>query len=108
MLFFNKVLPLFVLPIGWVAILLLWAAWKKKRWPLVVALGVLYFASMPCVGNQLIGWVERQYPALPVAEVGPADAVVVLGGMIGPRVAPGFIANFADTGERFEAGVTLL
>lgn len=108
MLLFNKVLPLFVLPIGWVALLLLFAVWKKKRWPLILALVVLYFASIPLVGNRLIGWVETRHPALPVVEAGPADAIVVLGGMIGPRVAPGFIANLADPGERFEAGVALL
>lgn len=108
MLFFNKFLPLFVLPIGWVTFLLLFAAWKKKRWPVFVALGVLYVGSTPCVGSRLIGWVESKYPAIPVAEAGPADAIVVLGGMVGPRVTGGFVANLADPGERFEAGVTLL
>lgn len=107
MLFFNKFLPLFVLPIGWVALLVIFAVWRKKRWPAFVAMGVLYVGSLPYVGDRLLGWVESRYPALPVAEAGPADAIVVLGGLIGPRVAPGYIPNFTDAGERFEGGVAL-
>lgn len=109
MLFLNKLLPLFALPIGWIALLLLLAAWRKQRWPLLVALVVLYLASIPLVGGRLLGWVESRYPAVPVADAGPADAIVVLGGILaGPRAQPGQLANFADSGERFEAGVRLL
>ncbi len=108
MLFFNKFLPVFVLPVGIVALLVLLALWRKKRWPLLLAVAVLYLSSIPAVGNRLIGWVETRYPAVPVAEAGPADAVVVLGGILGPRVQPGFVANFDETSERFDAGVALL
>jgi uncharacterized SAM-binding protein YcdF (DUF218 family) len=108
MLFFNKFLPLFVLPIGWVTLLLLLALWKKKRWPVFAALAVLYGASLPYVGTRLLGSVESRYSAVPVAEAGPADAVIVLGGLLGPRVEPGFVPNFTDAGERFEGGVMLV
>src|SRR3954470_19198234 len=107
MLFFNKFLPLFVLPIGWLTLLLLFALWRKKRWPVYVAIAVLYVASLPYVGGKLIGSVESRYQALPIAAAGPADAIVVLGGLIGPRVEPGFVPNFSDAGERFEGGVAL-
>jgi uncharacterized SAM-binding protein YcdF (DUF218 family) len=108
MLFFNKFLPLFVLPIGWVALLVLFAIWRKKRWPLFAAIAVLYVASLPYVGDRLLGSVEARYPAVRIAEAGPADAIVVLGGMIGPRVEPGYVPNFSDAGERFEGGVALV
>ncbi len=107
MLFFNKFLPIFVLPVGWVALLVVFAIWKKKRWPLVAALAVLYFASLPWVGSRLLGWVESRHPAVPVASAGPADAVVVLGGLLGPRVDAGVLPNFTDASERFEGGVAL-
>jgi hypothetical protein len=75
MLFLNKLLPVFVLPVGWVAFsLILFAMWKKKRWPLVAALVVLYLSSIPLVGSRLIGWVESRNPAVPLAQVEPADA----------------------------------
>jgi uncharacterized SAM-binding protein YcdF (DUF218 family) len=108
MLFFNKFLPLFVLPIGWITLLLLFAIWRKKRWPAWVALAVLFIASLPAVAVRLLGWVEARYPAIALNQVEPADAVVVLGGILGPRSEPGFIPNFSDTSERFDAGVALL
>jgi uncharacterized SAM-binding protein YcdF (DUF218 family) len=108
MLVFNKLLPLIALPLGWVTLLVLVGIIAKKRWPLVAALGVLYVGSVPAVGSRLLGWVESRYPALPVAVAGPGEAVVVLGGLLGPRVAEGFVPNLSEAGERFEAGVALL
>jgi uncharacterized SAM-binding protein YcdF (DUF218 family) len=107
-LFFNKFLPLFFLPIGWVVLLVIFAAWKRKRWPLMLALAVLYLASNPLVSSRLIGWVESRYPAVAVGAVEPVDAVVVLGGILGPKVGPDFVPNLAESGERFEAGIALL
>jgi len=107
MLFLNKLLPVFVLPIGWVVLLVLFGLWKKQRWPLVAALLVLYIGSIPAVGGRLLGWVESGHPAVPVALVEPADAIVVLGGILGPRVGDGFVPNFLETSERFDAGVLL-
>ena len=108
MLFFNKFLPVFVLPTGIVALLVLFALWRKKRWPLALALVVLYLGSIPFVGNRLIGWVESRYPVVALHQVEPADAVVVLGGILGPRAGEGLVPNFLDTSERFEAGVALV
>lgn len=108
MLFFNKLLPLFVLPTGIVALLVLFALWRKKRWPLLVALAVLYLGSIPFVGTRLLGWVESRYPAVAVNQVEPAAAVVVLGGILGPKVGADFVPNFLDTSERFDAGMALL
>jgi len=108
MLFLNKVLPVFVLPLGWVALLLIFALVRKKRWPVFVAVVILLVASLPATGDRLIGWMESFYPALPIAEAGPADAVVVLGGILGPRVAPGYMPNWTEASERYLGGVALL
>lgn len=107
MLFLNKLLPVLVLPLGLVVLLLLFALWRKKRWPVVAAILLLYLGSIPFVGNRLIGWLESQYPAVPVAQVEPADAVVVLGGIFGPPVAPGMLPNLSEPVERLEAGIVL-
>ncbi len=108
MIYLNKLLPVFVLPLGIVCLLLLFAVWRKKRWPVVTAVMILYTASTPFVGERLIGWLESRYPAVPVAEVEAADAVVVLGGILGPQAESGFMVNWSDPVERFEAGVALL
>jgi hypothetical protein len=68
---------------------MLFGLWKKQRWPLVAALVVLYLSSIPLVGSRLIGWVESRHPAVPVAQVEPADVIVVLGGILGPKVEAG-------------------
>lgn len=108
MLFLNKLLPVFVLPLGWVFLLLVGALLWRKWWPVAVALVILLVASLPVISSRLIGGLESRYPALPIAEAGPAEAIVVLGGVLGPKAAPGFLANWAETSERFDGGVALL
>ncbi len=108
MLFLNKLLPVFVLPLGLVVLLLVFALWRKRRWPVIAAILLLYLSSIPFVGQRLIGWLESRYPAVTPTQVEPADAVVVLGGIFGPQAAPGLLPNFADSGERLEAGIVLL
>ena len=108
MLFLNKFLPIFVLPIGVVTLLVILAMARKKWWPAVAALAVLYVSSLPVVAGRLMGWLESGYPAVPVAQVRAAVAVVVLGGILGPRVETGYMPNWLDTSERFEAGVALV
>ena len=107
MLFLNKLLPVFVLPLGLMLLLLIFALWRKKRWPVVAAILLLYLSSIPFTGQRLIGWLESRYPAVAPMQVEPADAVVVLGGIFGPQAAPGLLPNFAESGERLEAGIVL-
>ena len=108
MLLFNKILPLFFLPFGVVCGLVLFALWRKKWWPGLVALVVLYLCSIPLVSDGLIGWLETRYPEIPVAECSQQDAVVVLGGILSPKSAGSDRPNWAESVERFEAGVTLV
>jgi hypothetical protein len=37
MLFLNKLLPVFVLPLGIVFLLLMLACWRRSRWPIIAA-----------------------------------------------------------------------
>ena len=108
MLFLNKLLPVFVLPLGLVILLLIFALWRKRRWPVVAAILVLYVGSIPFVGNRLIGWLETRYAETPLDRVQSADAVVVLGGILGPENTGGTLPNWGETVERFEAGVALV
>jgi len=108
MLLLNKILPLFFLPFGIVYGLVLFALWRKKWWPGLVALAVLYLCSIPLVAGRLIGLLETRYPEIPLARVEPADAVVVLGGILSQKLPGSDQANWAETVERFEAGVTLV
>ncbi len=108
MLFLNKLLPIFVLPLGWVVLLLIFAVVRKKRWPVVVAVLVLITASLPVTGSRVIGWLESKYAPLAIAEAEPADAIVVLGGILGPKTLPGYVTNWLESSERYDGGVALL
>lgn len=107
MLLLNKILSFFFLPLGLVMLFLIGGMMKAKRWPIGVALIVLYFSSIPFVGDRLIGWLESRYPAIAVTQVEPADAIVVLGGIFGPPTADGMLPNFSESVERLEAGIIL-
>ena len=107
MLYLNKLLPIFVLPLGWVVMFLLLGILRKKRWPLIAGLAVLYVSSMPVVGSRLTYWLESRHPMLPLDQVENADAIVPLSGFIGPRVADGILPNVGEAGERLEGGIVL-
>ena len=107
MLFLAKLLPVFVLPLGVVVALTLVGLLRRKRWPVVAALVLLYVSSMPVVGRTLIGRLERKYPAVPVDQVAHADAIVPLGGIFGPAASEGFLPNLGEANERLEAGMVL-
>lgn len=107
MLFLHKLLPIFALPLGAVFLLLLLALLRRKRWPAVLAAAALYLSSIRVVGGGLIGWLESRYPAVPIAQAGKADAIVVLSGIFGPPVKPGYLPNLSESVERLEAGIVL-
>ncbi|MEI6107743.1 MAG: YdcF family protein [Opitutae bacterium] len=108
MLLLNKLLPLFFLPFGLVCGLVVCALWSKKWWPGLLALFILYVCSISVVSSPLIGWLETRYPEIPLERVEPADAVVVLGGILGPRSMAQAQPNWLETVERFDAGVALV
>lgn len=108
MLFLNKLLPVFVLPVGFVIVLLLLVAWKKWRWLAAAGAVALYLCSIPAVGGRLLNRLESVHPRLKVAEAPSADAVLVLGGAMGSPAPAGYLANWSDAVDRFEAGLALV
>jgi uncharacterized SAM-binding protein YcdF (DUF218 family) len=107
-LFLNKLLPVFVLPLGLVVLLLVVGLVRKQRWPVIAALALLYLGSMPVVGNALTHWLESRYPVVAIDQVESADAIVPLGGIFGPPAREGFLANMGEASERLDAGITLM
>jgi uncharacterized SAM-binding protein YcdF (DUF218 family) len=98
-LYLDKVLPLFVYPLGAsillgiVVLALSFAGFKRLRFCLLaVALALLWISSTPVFANWLVGELESKYPPIRIEDAPEADAIIVLGGIVSqprpPRVAP--------------------
>ncbi len=110
-LFLSKLLPLFIYPLGLACLLILAAMvnlWKRPRQAalsLVLALTVLLAGSNGWLSNQLVQSLEWQY--LPIANLPNADAIVVLGGSVKPKIAPRPSVDLAESGDRVLYGAQL-
>ena len=110
-LFFSKLLPLFIYPLGLSCILLLVALWfcfKRSRWtfvPVLLAFIILMTASNVEFSNNFVASLERQY--LPQKNVPKAEAIVVLGGATRNNEPPRIIADMSERGDRLLYGVKL-
>jgi uncharacterized SAM-binding protein YcdF (DUF218 family) len=102
----REILPLFLMPTCVVLALLVVALRTRQRWPIVVALVLLWAASTPVTSNVLMraveGWRVRQV----TSEAPNADAIVVLS--FGIRDVPGDTTSFEfDDFDRFLGGFDL-
>lgn len=106
MFYLSKILPVLVLPLGVVLLLMVVVIIWKRRWVSVVALVLLYVASLPLTGRLLLGWVESGMERLPAGAAEKADAIVVLSE--GRTLAPGTarISKWNDA-DRFFGGIEL-
>lgn len=96
---------------GALALLTLWAL-SRKRWRLAVVTGGLAL-GMWVVGSTgfsgwLLGRLEQQHLAPPLAEVPAADAVVVLGGGFEPSRLDAFGLGITADGDRLFMGLELI
>lgn len=107
-LLFNKVLPVFVLPLG-VSLLLLAAALRWRRRILIgLPLAVLWLSSTPVLADRLIRTLEDRYPYRSDSQCPNADAVFVLGGgILGARDGPGTHPAWGPSSDRFERALDL-
>ena len=109
MIFINKILPIIVSPLGLIIILLLFGIFRKKMWPLLVALILLIILSLPIVSRQLIKFLEQGYTLISPNNVDTADTVIVLSGMIRTIKQNNEIYyEFSDAVDRVFAGIELL
>ena len=102
----REILPLFLMPVFVVLVLLVVALRTRRRWPVVVALVLLWAASTPVVSNVLMraveGWRVRQV----TSDAPNADAIVVLSN--GVTDVPGKSGAFeVDDFDRFLGGFEL-
>ena len=110
-LFLSKLLPLFVYPLGLSYLLLVLALallWRRPRWAagaIALALLLLGISSNGWVSHQLVKSLEWRY--LPPNQLPNAEAIVVLGGAIKPRIPPRPWIDVAEAGDRVLHGARL-
>ena len=102
----REILPLFLMPVFVVLVLLVVALGTRRRWPVVVALVLLWAASTPVTSNVLMraveGWRMRQV----TSDAPNAVAIVVLSN--GVTDVPGKSGAFeVDDFDRFLGGFDL-
>ena len=67
MIYFNKILPIFVLPLGITIILMLAGLVLRRRVLVWLSLAILWISSMPLISSPLMraaeGWADRSVAA---------------------------------------------
>jgi uncharacterized SAM-binding protein YcdF (DUF218 family) len=106
MIYFNKILPIFVLPLGITIMLMLTGLLLHRRALIWLSLCVLWISSTSLVSAPLMraaeGWAERPL----AADVVNADAIVVLSGSRVLAPGAGETSEWNDP-DRFFGGVEL-
>ena len=110
-LFFSKLLPLFIYPLGLSCLLLLLALllwWKIPRFvpiPVALALLILFLSGNTWVSNAIVSSLEWQH--IPESELPNAEAIVILGGSTAPATYPRQMVEISDEGDRVIYGAKL-
>ena len=108
MIYIHKILPYALYPITFITLLLIWAAFSKKRLPVIVALFLLVVTSSPIISNGMIQYLERAELRKSPTDIHDADAIVVLSGMIEPiQGFHGLMYEWSDP-DRFFGGIELM
>lgn len=82
MIYLHRLLPLVLSPIALILLLMAWATYRRSRIAALLAIMLLYGASVPLLSDPLFRAVEQRQLRLVPESVAPAQAVVVLSGMM--------------------------
>jgi len=108
MIYFSKIVPFVFYPITLILGLMIWSLLSRKKVPLLLAVILFWFCSVPYVSNSFVVYLEKGQIRKSTSEIIPADVVVVLGGML-VRVnsSAGPIYEWADP-DRYLAGIEMM
>lgn len=107
MIYLHKIFPLIFSPVIIIISLILFGLVLKKYFLIYLATGLLFIASLPIVSTCLVKYLERGQIYLSLEEVKPANAIIVLGGMLtSVQTSRGIEFEWLDP-DRFFGGVEL-
>jgi uncharacterized SAM-binding protein YcdF (DUF218 family) len=108
MIYLHKLLPLALSPIALILLLMLWAAIKRSRVAALMAIMLLYVASMPALSDRIFKELEQHQLQLAPESLSTAQAIVVLSGMLSNvQGEKGVVPQFGASISRFFGGVEL-
>ena len=108
MIYLHKLLPLALSPITLILLLMAWAALRRSRITALLAVLLLYAASVPVLSDPLFRAVEQRQLRLTPEAVEPVQAVVVLSGMMANiQGKQGVVPEWGDSVDRYFGGVEL-
>jgi uncharacterized SAM-binding protein YcdF (DUF218 family) len=107
MIYLNKILPYFFYPTTIILILLLWGILSKKKALLWLASGIFLITSNPIIADQMLHFLEKDQIKQSPEQIQPADAIVVLSGMLTSISSnQGIVHEWSDP-DRFFGGLEL-
>ena len=107
MIYFHKILPLVLSPVTLAILLMVFGTFFKRHFLIYLAAFLLFICSTPIGATYLIRCLEGNQIHLSEVDVKPADAIVVLGGMLSSVQTPqGLNFEWMDP-DRFFGGVDL-
>ena len=106
MLLVNKILPIFLLPLGLSFLFMFVGLALRKRVLLWYGIVMLWIFSMPVVADPVMKLVEGPAKRIPASAIQNADAIVVLSGML-RQVEGAPLCEWNDAVDRFEGGIEL-
>ena len=108
MIYLHRLLPLALSPIAMILLLMVWAAYRRSRATGLLAIVLLYAASVPVLSDPLFRAVEQQQLRAMPETVAPAQVVVVLSGMmLNIPGKPAVVPEWGEAVDRFFAGLDL-
>ena len=108
MIYLHKILPLLISPLMLVIFLLILGIKFKSKKFTISSIIILLFCSLPIVSKKLINYLERNYKPIQESNIGKADAIIVLSGMIRViNTINGYKYEFDNSVDRFISGIKL-
>ena len=108
MIYLHKFLPLIASPLFFILIIILIGTYLKSKKINLFGLLVLIFCSLPIISNKLIFYLEKDYSLQDVSNIGTADAIVVLSGMVATiETKENLNYEFSTAVDRILSGIDL-
>ena len=82
MIYLHKILPLIISPLFLIIFLIVLGAILRSKKISFLGIVILLFCSLPIVSSKLIAYLEKGYVPQNISTIAPADAIVVLSGMV--------------------------